>query len=228
MIHLFPHWNWQGNDGKVIQVMTYTNCDSVELFLNNKSFGIKALDFPRQGNSGAWNRYDYPLINVSTSDLHLIWDVPYEPGVLKAVGRKGGKIVLQEEIKTTGSPAAIRLTADRSEIKTSAKDVAHVKVEVVDENGLVVPNADNMIELSTEGAGKLIGFDNGKPNDPTSMKSNRRAVFNGLALAVIQSTDKEGGVKIKATSPGLREGVIEINSTKDNSLFVTMGNHKTN
>src|SRR5687768_2617741 len=65
MIHQTPHWNWSGKDGKVIQVMAYTNCDSVELFLNGKSFGIKALEFPRQGNSGGWNRYDRPLVNIS-------------------------------------------------------------------------------------------------------------------------------------------------------------------
>ena len=71
MIHLFPHWNWKGKEGKVIPVMAYTNCDSVELFVNGKSFGIKALEFPRQGNSGGWNRYDHPPVNITTGDLHL-------------------------------------------------------------------------------------------------------------------------------------------------------------
>ena len=226
MIHLFPHWNWRGKEGRVIQVMAYTNCDTVELFLNNKSFGIKSLEFPRQGNSGAWNRYDRPLVNISTNDLHLVWDVPYEPGILKAVGRKGGKIVLEQEIRTTGKAVAIRLTADKNEIKTAAKDVAHVKVEVIDENGFVVPDANNLIELATAGEGKLIGFDNGKPNDATSMKSGRRTVFNGLALAVIQSTDKQGSIRVKATSPGLADGIIEINSIKNSNPLLTVSNLK--
>ena len=102
MIHLFPHWNWKGREGQVLQVMAYTNCDSVELFVNGKSFGIKALEFPRQGNSGAWNRYDQPPVNTTTGDFHLAWDVPYEPGILKAIGKKGGKMVAEEEIHTTG------------------------------------------------------------------------------------------------------------------------------
>jgi beta-galactosidase len=88
MIHLAPHWNWKGKEGKVLQVMAYTNCDSVELFVNGRSFGIKALEFPRQGNSGGWNRYDRPPVNTTTGDLHLLWDVPYETGTLKAVGKK--------------------------------------------------------------------------------------------------------------------------------------------
>jgi beta-galactosidase len=149
MIHLFPHWNlpagqasWNAK-GKVIPVMAYTNCDTVELFLNGKSFGAKAVQFPRPGNSGAWNRYDTPPVSVTTSDLHLSWDVPYEPGILKAIGRRGGKIVAQEEIKTAGMPVAVRLTTDKNTINAGPADVAHIKAEVIDENGYAVPDAAN-------------------------------------------------------------------------------------
>jgi beta-galactosidase len=210
MIHLSPHWNWKGKEGKVIPVLAYTNCDSVELFLNGKSFGIKSLDFPRQGNSGSWNRYDRPLINTTTADLHLLWDVPYEPGILKAVGRSGGKVVVEELIHTTGVPAAIRLSADRNIIQADPSDVAHVKVEVIDENGYVVPDAAVEIQLSLEGAGSLIGFDNGNPSDRSSMKNSRRNTFNGLALAVIQPGIKAGNISIKADAPGIKGTSIEI------------------
>jgi beta-galactosidase len=210
MIHLAPHWNWKGKEGKVIQVLAYTNCDSVELFLNGKSFGIKALEFPRQGNSGAWNRYDRPQINTTTSDLHLMWDVPYEAGVLKAVGRKNNKIVCEEIIQTTGAPASIKLSVDRENITADARDVAHVKIEILDENGLAIPNANNSITLIAEGAGNLIGFDNGNPQDHSSMKSKEKKTFNGLALAIIQSSDKAGEIIVKATSPGLKEATIKI------------------
>ena len=213
MIHLFPHWNWKGKEGKVIQVMAYTNCDSVELFVNGKSFGIKALEFPRQGNSGGWNRYDRPPVNTTTGDLHLVWDVPYEPGTLKAVGRKGGKVVDEQEIHTTGAPAAIRLTVDRKAINADPSDVAHVKIELVDENGYAVPDADNQIKLTVEGEGSLIGFDNGNPADHTSMKSSLRKTFNGLALAVIQGSRRPGTIHIRAASPAMKEATTEIITT---------------
>jgi beta-galactosidase len=220
MIHLAPHWNWKGKEEKVIQVLAYTNCDSVELFLNGKSFGIKALEFPRQGNSGAWNRYDRQQINTTTSDLHLMWDVPFEAGTLKAVARKNSKIVCEEIIQTTGTPVAIKLSIDRESINADARDAAHVKIEILDEKGLAIPNANNLIALNVEGAGNLIGFDNGNPQDHGSMKSKEKKTFNGLALAIIQSSDKAGEIIITATSPGLKEAMIKIKTVEAVSLVI--------
>lgn len=211
MIHLFPHWNWPGKEGKVIPVMVYTNCDTVELFVNGRSFGMKSLQFPRPGNSGAWNRYDVPPVYTSTGDLHLSWDVPYEPGVVKAVGRRGGKVVFTKEIKTTGKPASIRLTTDRREINANKKDIVHITVEVVDESGNIVPDASNEIKLSIEGNGKLLGFDNGDPADHTNMKSATRKLFNGLALAIVELTQ---ATRIRAESNGLNPAVVEIAAFK--------------
>ncbi len=211
MIHLFPHWNWEGREGQVIPVLCYTNCDAVELFVNGKSFGEKRLEFPRQGNSGGWNLYAKPQVHPTTSDLHLQWDVPYEAGVLKAVGKKDGKIVYTEEIKTTGSPYAIQLKADRKSISAVSRDVVHIEVSVVDENGNIVPTADNMINFSIEGEGKLIGVDNGDPFDHDSYKIPQRKVFNGLGLVIVQSKNKTGEIKFTAKSEKLREAVIQIN-----------------
>ena len=210
MIHIAPHWNWKGREGTVIPVLVYTNCDDVELFLNGKSFGVKALAFPRQGNSGGWNKYDKPQVDITTGDLHLGWDVPYEAGILKAVGRREGKIVYTEVLHTTGAAASIRLSVDRNEISADQRDVAHVKVEVFDANGFIVPDAGNLIQLAVTGAGSLIGFDNGNPVDHSSMKISQRNMFNGLALAIIQSTEKHGNIKISATSPNLKAASIEI------------------
>jgi beta-galactosidase len=214
MIHLAPHWNWKGHESDVIPVMAYTNCDTVELFLNGKSFGMKSLEFPRQGNSGAWNRYDNPVVSITTGDLHLMWDVPYETGTLKAVGRKGGKVVVEEVITTAGSPNAIRLSLDRNAINADERDVAHLKIEIVDSKGLMVPEAQNKIQVSVEGQGNLIGLDNGNPRDHTSMKSSTRQVFNGLALAVIQAVKQAGKVNVQVSSPGLKESWIEITVRK--------------
>lgn len=213
MVHLFPHWNWKGHEVQVISVIAYSNCDSVELFLNGKSFGVKSAIFPQQGVSVAWNAYDYPFVPATTSDLHLSWDVPYEPGILKVIGKKGG-IIISEEVHTTSKPAAIRLSVDRNEIDADAYDIANVKVEIVDENGFVVPDAANLIEFKVEGDGVLIGTDNGNPQDKTQMKSKQRSAFNGLALAVFQSTRKSGNIRLTAVSGNLKEAVIQVATLK--------------
>ncbi len=218
MVHLAPHWNWKGKEGKVIPVMVYTNCDTVELLLNGKSFGMKSLEFPRQGNSGAWNRYDRPQVNISTADLHLMWDVPYEPGTLKAVGRKDGKIVCEEEIRTTGTPASVRLSVDRKSIGGDGRDVAHFTIEIVDADGRVIPDANNQVQVIVEGDGDLIGLDNGNPSDHTSMKSNSRRTFNGLALAVVQSRRKPGIIYVKVSSPGLKGSSVEVSAAKSDGI----------
>jgi beta-galactosidase len=213
MVHLFPHWNWAGHAGQIISVIAYTNCDSAELFLNGKSFGTKSYVFPQQGHWGGWNTFASPYISPTTSDLHLSWDVPYEPGTLKVVGKKNGKIVT-EEVHTTSEPAAIHLSTDRKDITADAWDIVNVKAEIVDENGLVVPGADNLIEFKIEGEGNIIGTDNGNPQDKTQMKSKNRKTFNGLALAVVQSTEKIGKIRLTAVSANLKEAVLQIVSTR--------------
>ena len=213
MVHILPHWNWAGSEGRVISVIAYSNCDTVELFLNGKSFGAKSYVFPQQGHSKSWNGYTRPYVAPTTSDLHLSWDVPYEPGSLKAVGRKNGKII-SEEVRTTSKPAAIRLSADRKNINADAHDIANVKVEIVDENGFVVPTASNTIEFKIEGEGILLGTDNGNPQDKTQMKSRQRDAFNGLALAVVQSTEKSGSIRLTAVSEGLKDAVLQVVSQK--------------
>jgi beta-galactosidase len=192
-------------------VIAYSNCDSVELFLNGKSFGVKSAVFPQQGSSKSWNTFAKPFIPATTSDLHLSWDVPYEPGTLKVVGKKEG-VVVTEEIRTTSKPVAIRLSPDRNEINADSQDIANIKVEVIDENGLVVPDADNLIVFKVEGEGVLSGTDNGNPQDKTQMQSKQRNAFNGLALAVIKSTRKNGVIRLKAMSQNLKESELQINT----------------
>jgi beta-galactosidase len=213
MVHILPHWNWTGNEGKVIPVIVYTNCDTAELFLNGKSFGKKSYVFPQQGHSKSWNGYERPYIPPTTSDLHLSWDVPYEPGTLKIVGRKNGKTIIEEKI-TTSAAAAIRLTLDRNNINSGTQDIVNVKAEIVDAGGLVVPTANNTIEFTVEGEGTLAGTDNGNPQDKAQMQSRQRNAFNGLALAVIRSTEKEGEIRISAISNGLQEASVKVVSRK--------------
>ncbi|MBN2632986.1 MAG: DUF4982 domain-containing protein [Bacteroidales bacterium] len=210
MLHIFPHWNWEGREGLVMPVLAYTNCDAVELFVNGRSYGEKRLEFPRQGNSGSWNRYDLPQKNATTADLHLSWDVPYEPGSIKAVGKRNGAIVCTETIETTGAPFAIKLTADKGLLYAGKKGVAHIAVEVVDDKGRVVPTADNMISYTVTGSGKLLGLDNGNPSDHEPYNSGQRKVFNGMGIALIQAGENMGSVKLTASSGGLKDVTIEV------------------
>ncbi len=210
MIHLFPHWNWKGKEGQIIPVLCYTNCDAVELFLNGKSYGEKRLEFPRQGNSGGWNLYDKPQTHPTTADLHLSWDVPYEPGVLKAVGKRDGKVVYTEEVCTAGKPYALHVSVDNKSLNASEREVANIAIRVIDVDGHTVPDAGNLIRFKVEGQGELIGVDNGNPVDHDSYKATQRKAFNGLCLAVIQAAKTPGKIKLTASSEGLKEASVEL------------------
>ncbi|OPJ61948.1 glycoside hydrolase family 2 TIM barrel-domain containing protein [Clostridium oryzae] len=210
MVHLFPHWNWRGYEGKVIPVLCYTNCDSVELFLNGKSFGIKSYEFPRQGMSKDYGHFDKPYLCTTTSDLHLSWDVPYEPGTLKAVGKKDGKTVCEQVIETTEPPAAIQLLSDRVKINADGADVCNITVRVVDGKGRLVPDADNLINFEIKGKGQIIGVDNGKPDSIESFKANYRKAFNGLALVVVQAGIESGEISLRAEADGLEAAKVII------------------
>jgi beta-galactosidase len=213
MLHLFPHWNWRGREGRFIPVTCYTNCDTVELFLNGRSVGVKGYAFPRLGMEGRYGNYPArSRVLRTTADLHLSWDVPYEPGTLRAVGVKDGQIALTVEVSTTGDPAAVDLSVDRDTIAADRRDVAHATVRILDEAGRVVPVANSEVTLEVEGEGKLIGMDNGDPASHEDYKSNRRQAFNGLCLAVVQATAKPGKIRLTASSPSLKQASVVITS----------------
>jgi beta-galactosidase len=211
VLHLFPHWNWVGREGEIIPVLCFTNCDTVELFLNGKSLGVKGYEFPRLGMEHGYGHYPArAMVLQTTADLHLSWDVPYEPGILKAVGTKDGQVSQTFELSTTGKPAAVRLTADRTLIDTGWEDLSHVTVEIVDQQGLVVPDAGNEVVFEVEAPGRLLGLDNGKPDSHESYKADRRKVFSGMALALIQSKGKPGEIRLHASSESLAGASISI------------------
>jgi beta-galactosidase len=188
VLHIFPHWNWKQD--QTVDVWAYYNhADEVELFLNGKSLGVK---------------------KKTDDDLHVMWRVTYEPGTIKAISRKNGKVVLTKEIKTAGAPAKIILSADRNNISADGKDLSFVTVTVVDKDGNMVPNAGNLIKFSISGNGFVAGTDNGCQTDLTSFRSTDRKVFNGLALAVIQSNGNAGNIKLTATSDGLTATTVDI------------------
>jgi len=176
VLHLFPHWNWDQREGEAISVWVHSNLDSVELFLNGKSYGSQKV---------------LPL-------THLEWKVKYEPGVLEARGTKDGKVVLAEKRETTGEPESIRLTPDRTEIHADGEDVTIVRVEVLDKQGRAIPTADPTISFKVSGEGALIGVGNGDPNCQESDKAPKRSLFNGLAQVIVQSSKLAGTIAIEA------------------------------
>ena len=217
-LHLFPHWNWPAREGQVIPVLAYTWCNAVELFVNGKSFGEKRLEFPAQGTSGGWNTYERPQVNATTTDLHLTWDVPYAPGVLKAVGKRDGKVACEAEVRTAGAPAALRLTVDRDTIDADPRDVAHVKFEIVDANGIVVPTADNRVRFNVTG-GSIVAIDNANLSDHDPYRADNRRAFNGRGLLIVRAT-RPGIITVAASAQGLKAAEIAIHGQRGRPLPV--------
>jgi beta-galactosidase len=202
VLHLFPHWTWAGREGQVIPVVAYTNCNSVELFLNGRSLGEKRIEFPAQGTSGGWNTYALPVVHATTNDLHLSWDVPYAPGVLKAVGKKrDGTVACAAEVRTAGPPAAIRLRTDRDTITSAPGDVALVAFEIVDSAGTVVPTAGDLVRFTVAG-GSIVALSNANMADHDPFKTGQRHAFDGRGLAIVRAASP-GELAVTANADGL-------------------------
>jgi beta-galactosidase len=209
VLHLFPHWNWAGRTGQVIPVLAYTNCNSVELLLNGRSLGEKRVEFPAQGTSGGWNTYAEPPVKATTNDLHLSWDVPYEPGVLRAIGRKrDGTVACEAEVRTAGPPAAIRLSVDRDAITAAPGDVAHVTFEMVDSAGTVVPISDTLVSFTITG-GSILALDNANLGDHDLYRSDQRRAFNGRGQAIVRGTEP-GLLRLTASAGGLGPASVSL------------------
>jgi beta-galactosidase len=189
--------------------MAYTNCNSVELYLNGRSLGEKGIEFPAQGTTGGWNSYAEPVVHSTTDDLHLEWDVPYEPGVLTAVGKtRDGKEACRAELRTAGPPVAIRLTAERDTITFARGDVASITFEIVDSAGVVVPTASDEVRFTVSGAGgEVVALDNADLTDHEPYRSDHRKAFNGRGLAIVRAR-RPGVLRVSATADGLRGAVL--------------------
>lgn len=207
MVHVLPHWNWEGQEGKTIPVYSYTNCDEVELFVNGTSFGkkVKGKDFTEIPSE--YHEFEKGMYKTK---YRLSWNVPYQPGVIKVVAYKNGKEAATKEIKTAGKPAKIKLEADRSEITASGSDLSFITVSVLDENGNLCPNADNLIHFEIEGAGTLAAVGNGDQTSLASFRVPERKAFSGKCLLIVKSEETAGSIEIKATCNGLASDAISI------------------
>ena len=195
VLHLLPHWNLEGHEGETVSVWAYSNCDEVELEVNGKTMGRKAM--PRYG--------------------HIEWDVTYQPGKLIAVGYRNGKKVKTEVVETTGKATAIALSADRDMIKADNNDVAVVTVALKDKKGRVVPTACHQLTLHLDGDMRILGVGNGDPackdaERPTdaNAKDFTLKAFNGYARIYLQAGKKTGENTLSVTADGMKEKRIFI------------------
>jgi len=141
-----------------------------------------------------------------------MWRVKFEPGTLKAISRKDGKVVLTREIHTAGPAAKIELVADRKLINADGKDLSFITVKIMDKDGNVVPDANNLVNFNINGEAFIASVDNGDPVSHDSFKVNYRKAFHGLALAIVQTKEKAGNIKFTATSKGLQSASVIIKS----------------
>ncbi|MBW8860272.1 MAG: DUF4982 domain-containing protein, partial [Caulobacter sp.] len=189
LLHLLPHWNWEGREGQPIAVWAHSNCDRVELFLNGKSQGSRDV----------------------VANHHVEWSVPYAPGVIEAHGYKHGKLILRERRETAGPAAALRLTADRPRLAADGQDVAILKVEVLDAKGRPVPRADDLVAFALNGPGQVIGVGNGNPTSHEPDVASQRKAFNGLCQAIVRTRRGEpGDLRITASAPGLKPAAVTV------------------
>lgn len=183
-----PSWTWNVATGTSMRVRVYTSGDSVELLLNGASLGTKPV--------------------TEADKMRVTFDVPYSPGELVAVARMGGSEIGRTALTTVGPAAAIRLTSDVMRLTTSRDDLAHVLVEVVDDQGRRVPDAVVKVAFDVSGAGKLVGVANANPHNVDSFQRPRRHTYHGRALAILRPAKAPGLITLRATANGLAPATL--------------------
>jgi beta-galactosidase len=190
VLHLLPHWNWR--PGQLVDVWAYySQADEVELFLNGKSLGTK---------------------KKADNDFHVMWRVPYAPGTLQAISRRAGQTVLTRTMSTAGPAARIELTADRQQLRADGKDLSFITVRVLDAAGHLVPDAANLVKFAVSGPGFVAGVDNGYQASLESFKASQRKAYNGMALAIVQTTEQGGAITLRAEAEGLAGATVVLQS----------------
>jgi len=195
MIHILPHWNWEGREGQITPVYCYTNCDAAELFVNDKSKGVR---------------------KKAPGEYRLKWnDVVYQPGSIKAVGYDvTGNQVCVKEIKTAGDPYQVELIPDRRTIKADGEDLSFVTVRILDNEGNLCPLADNPVQFEIEGKGSIAAVGNGNPISHESYQDSQRKAFHGLSLVIVRSDVLPGEIVLHAYSDGLQGNTVVIKQEK--------------
>lgn len=200
VLHLLPHWNWEGRVGREVPVYCYTNHAKAELFVNGQSQGIK-----KKSEASKYERY------------RLMWNnVIYTPGEIKVIAYdEAGNKVDSTAIQTAGKSHQIRLTPDRKEITADGKDLSFVLVEILDQKGVLCPQANQLLFFEVKGDGQLKAACNGDPTDQTAFSSPYMRTFNGKLMLVIESTKNTGTAEITVYGGHLKAAQQLIHTHKD-------------
>ncbi|WP_082592782.1 glycoside hydrolase family 2 TIM barrel-domain containing protein [Paenibacillus sp. Soil766] len=183
-----PHWNWKA--GEQLDVICYTNCEEAELFLNERSLGTKKL-------------IDSPL-------GYLSWEVSFEEGTLNVVARSAEGIGCSYALETAAKSYQLLLQVDAPEMSADGQDIAHVEIEITDSYGKLVYLADDLIQLSIDGPGEIIGLENGDVQDLEPYSSKFRKAYHGKLLAYVRTGVTAGQIVVKAEAQGLITASIVI------------------
>ena len=196
-LHILPHWNWEGREGKTTPIFVYTNYESAELFVNGKSMGIQ-----KKNNTTPQNRY------------RLMWmDVKYEPGTVKVVAfNKNGQPVAEKELKTAGKPYKIVLAPDREVVQANGDDLSFVTVSVVDKNGIPCPTATNQLKFKVTGNGSFRAACNGDATSLELFHKPTMKLFSGKLVVLVQSSNNAGTINIAVSGDGLKTGKVALKS----------------
>jgi beta-galactosidase len=186
-------WTWPSHEGQILKVRVYSSGDQVRLLLNGREIGVRAVS--------------------QETKFRTEFDVPYVPGELRAIALKEGSPIAELSFKTVGSPAKLRLKADRSSIRRDRNDLAYVTLEVTDEAGNVAPDVSVPVALSITGAGELAAAGTANPKDIRSFRQRRPTTFHGKCLAIIRPAGYQGEVTLEAKAEGLQPARITVTVT---------------
>lgn len=202
-LHIMPHWNWKKGDK--VKLMTYTNCEEAELFLNGISLGKKTVD-----------RYEQPE-----------WCVMFEEGALSAKGFIGGKEVISDEVKTAGAPKKLVLTADKATAKAASQDCVIINIYAVDDKGILVPYANEYVSFEVNSDAKILGVGNGDPNCHEPDKACGRSLFHGCCQMLLGIGDNIGDITVKASAKGLESSEAKLAAVKADFIPKINNIHET-
>lgn len=188
-LHILPHWNWEGYEGKPIPVFVYTNYPSAELFVNGKSYGRQT-----KNRQTVENRY------------RLMWhNVTYEPGEVKVIAYDAdGKAVAEKNVYTAGKPHHIELQTDYTSLKADGKDLAYVTVRVVDKEGNLCPTDGRLLNFRVKGAGSYRASANGDPTCLDLFHLPQMHAFNGMLTVIVQAGEAAGNLELQVSAKGLK------------------------
>jgi len=213
MIHILPHWTWPGKEGTTIPVMAYTTGDEAELFLNGESLGTRTFG---EGNP-----------------FHLLWQVPYTPGELKAVARKDGEVIATTVVRTAGPPAQFQAVPDQTELDPNNRDLSYITIRIEDEDGNFDPKAARWVTLNVRGPGRILGVHNGDPLNHAPFQTDTVRTFNGLALAIVAATSgpdeprpnekrEAGEIVVTVSSRGMESRELRLKRTSEGAPEATL------